>query len=193
MKRTWIILLAVAVALAIALPAGAKKPDKPDKPGTGFGPVACEVDEAITVASIRGNPVTLPHTFEVTPPREFVLMPYAVDPTAAYEGPDDILCAEVTVTSGTLSDLRVRWIDYLTNLEGGCDLAWARGKELSRINNGAVFAVGLSLENWSVDGGLCGAMNDNDGGNMTVVVMPNAKNAGAQVEVKIGIDHPDGG
>jgi hypothetical protein len=193
MKRTWIILLAVAVALAIALPAGAKKPDKPDKPGTGFSPVACEVDEAFTVASVRSSDVTLPHIFEVTPPREFVLMPYTVDPTAAYEGPDDILCAEVRVTSGTLSDLRVRWIDYLTNLEGGCELAWARGKELSKINNDAVFAVGLSLENWSVDGGLCGAVNDDDGGDMTVVVMPKAKSAGTQVMVTIGIDHPEEG
>lgn len=32
MKRTWIMLLAVAMALVIALPAGAVKPDKPDKP-----------------------------------------------------------------------------------------------------------------------------------------------------------------
>jgi hypothetical protein len=31
-QRTWIILLAVALALVIALPAGAGKPDKPDKP-----------------------------------------------------------------------------------------------------------------------------------------------------------------
>jgi len=36
MKRTWIILLAIAVALAIALPAGAKKPEKPDRRAPGF-------------------------------------------------------------------------------------------------------------------------------------------------------------
>ena len=33
MKRFWIMLLAVAMALVIALPATADKPDKPDKPG----------------------------------------------------------------------------------------------------------------------------------------------------------------
>lgn len=32
MKRFWFVLLAVAVALAMAVPAGAKKPDNPDKP-----------------------------------------------------------------------------------------------------------------------------------------------------------------
>jgi hypothetical protein len=179
MKRTWIILLAVAVALTIALPAGAKKPEEPKELGGGFRPMACEVDEHFT----------LPHTYEVTPLREFVSMPYTVDPSA--HSPGDILCAEVRVTSGTLSDLRVRWRDYLTGLEGGCELAWARGKELSKINNnGAVFAVGFSLENWTDEGGLCGAVNDNDGGNMTVVVMPKARSAGTQVEVTIGIDHP---
>ena len=41
MKRTWIILLAVSLALAIALPAGAKKPEKPKEPGGGFKPMAC--------------------------------------------------------------------------------------------------------------------------------------------------------
>jgi hypothetical protein len=177
MKTIWIILLAIAVALAIALPAGAKKPEKPDKPDTGFRPIACQIDQVLLE----------PQTFSAAAFGVYTVDP--VSPTAHTAG--DVLCAEVTVTSGTLSDLRVRWIDYL--IEGGCDLAWARGKELSRINSGAVFAVGLSLENWSVDGGLCGAMNDDDGGNMTVVVMPKAKNAGAQVEVKIGIDHPDGG
>jgi hypothetical protein len=145
MKRTWIILLAVAVAFAMALPAGAKKPEEPKEPGGGFRPMACEVDEHFTAAFVFEDEVTLPHTYEVTPLREFVSMPYTVDPSTHSAG--DILCTEVRVTSGTLSDLRVRWRDYLTGLEGGCELAWARGKELSRINNGAVFAVGFSLEN----------------------------------------------
>ena len=105
----------------------------------------------------------------------------------------DVLCAEVRVSSGTLGDLRVRWLDYLTNAEGGCYLARARGKELSKINNGETFAVGLSLATWSEDGGLCGAQYDDDGGDMTVVVMPAAKSAGTEVEVSIGIDHPDEG
>jgi hypothetical protein len=138
----------------------------------------------------RKDVILVSDTYEVTPLREFVFGIYTVpvSPTAG-----DVLCAEVRVISGSLGDLRVRWIDYLTNLEGGCELAWARGKELSKINDGAVFAVGLSLEDWTDSGGLCGAQNDDDGGNMTVVVMPKAKTAGTWVEVKIGIDHPDGG
>jgi hypothetical protein len=170
MKRIWIILLAVAVALAIALPAGANRPDRPVKPGTGFRPIACQIDEVLLE----------PQTFSAT---AFGI--YTVDPGT----PGGVLCAEVRVTSGTLGDLRVRWLDYRTNAEGGCYLARARGKELANINNGATFAVGLSLANWSDEGGLCGAVNDDDGGSMTVVVMPAAKSADTWVEVTIGIDH----
>jgi hypothetical protein len=178
MKRIWIILLAIAVALAIALPAGAKKPEKPPKPDGGFRPIACQLGGEEDVFLRSG-------TYKVTPLREFVFGLYTVDPGTS----EGVLCAEVSVTSGTLSDLRVRWLDYVTNVEGGCELAWARGKELSKINNGeVVFGVGLSLENWSDEGGLCGAVNDNDGGNMTVVVMPVAKITDTWVEVTIGID-----
>jgi hypothetical protein len=175
MKRLLIVLLTVAVALAIALPAGAKKPDKPD--GRGFKPVACQIDKVLPdpVVTLLGD----------------LTVAYTVDPAALGDpSPGDVLCAEVRVTEGTLSDLRVRWLDYLTNREGGCKLNWARGKELSDANNGAVFAVGLSLENWSADGGLCGAQYDNDGGNMTVVVMPAAKSDTVTMTVKIGIDQP---
>jgi hypothetical protein len=172
MERIWIVLLAVAVAFAIVLPAGAKKPDKPD--GRGFKPVACQIDKVLPDPE-----VTLLGGLTVA---------YTVDPGNPSEG--DVLCAEVRVTEGTLSDLRVRWLDYLTNTEGGCKLNWARGKELSDVNTGAVFAVGLSLENWSADGGLCGAQYDDDGGNMTVVVMPAAKSDTVTMRVTIGIDQP---
>ena len=171
MKRLLIVLLTVAVALAIVLPAGAKKPDKPD--GKGFEPVACQIDEDLPdppVVTLLGD----------------LTEAYTVDPGNPSEG--DVLCAVVEVTSGTLGDLRVRWLDYITNVEGGCKLNWARGKELREVNNGVVFAVGLSLENWSAAGGLCGAQDDTDGGNMTVVVMAAAKSDTVTMTVTIGID-----
>lgn len=188
MKRTWIILLAIAVALAIALPAGAKKPDKPDD--LGFKPIPCDVDVAFAGASVRGSVVTLPHTFEATPPKQFVIQPYTVDSDDLSEGV--VLCLEVRVTSGTLSDLRVRWIDYLNNVTGGsCGLYWARGKELRSLNDGGVFSTGLRLDGWTNTGSFCGwEPPDSDDGDMTVVVMPKAKTAGTSVEVTIGIDHP---
>lgn len=192
MKRIWIILLAVAVALTIALPAGAKKPDKPDD--LGFKPIPCDVDRAFSAASVRGTGVALAHIFEATPPKQFVIQPYTVDSNDL--SPGDFLCLEVRLVPGTgsLTDLRVRWIDYLDNVTGGsCGLFWARGKELRSLNNDGVFSTGLSLDGWTDAGSFCGGEpSDPDGGNMTVVVMPKAKSAGTQVEVTIGIGQPKG-
>ena len=130
MKRTWIILLAIAVALAIALPAGAKKPDKPKEPDGGFKPVTCQIDTVLHFG-----------TFEVAPPKQFVLEPYTVDP-----GTDQgVLCLEVELTEGTLADLRVRWLDYLGNEAGASDLYWARGKELRNVNNDGTFSTMISM------------------------------------------------
>ena len=50
MKRFWIMLLAVAMAIVIALPAAAGNPNKPEKPGkpdsSPPSPPACEVTTA---------------------------------------------------------------------------------------------------------------------------------------------------
>jgi hypothetical protein len=192
MKRIWIILLAVSVALVIALPAGAKKPDKPDD--LGFKPILCDVDKGFAEASVRGDLVKLPHTFTVATAKQFMIQPYTVDSDDL--SPGDVLCLEVRLGPGTgsLTDLRVRWIDYLDNITGGsCGLFWARGKELRSLNDAGVFSTGLSLDGWDPAGGLCGADPDKDGGDMTVVVMPKAKSAGTQVKVTIGIEHPEEG
>jgi hypothetical protein len=174
MKRIWIILLAVSLALVIALPAGAKKPDKPKEPDGAFKPVACQVDTELASG-----------TFEVAPPKQFVLTPYT-----AYPGTDQgVLCLKVELRGGSLSDLRVRWLDYVSNQAGASDLYWARGKELRALNDGGTFSTGISLEGWTSSGGFFGSDPDPDGGDMTVVVMPKAKSDTAEVIVTIGIDH----
>lgn len=209
MKRMWIVLLAVAVALAIAVPAGAKKPDKPPKPDSGFKPIACTVDEVFAAAFVERIGVNdddelvrldeellgLPHIMSVLKPGVFWVTPYTVDPLFGGKvSSGDVLCLEVTLEEGTLSDLRVRWMDHFDNETGGsCGLFWARGKELRSINDGVgvfVFSTGLSLDGWDEDvGGFCGSPDDLDG-DMTVAVMPVAKSDTAQVKVTIGIDRP---
>ena len=168
MMRIWIVLLAVAVALAIALPAGAKKTND-----RGFKPEPCEIDIVLTAGA-----------FEVTPPKQFVLQPYTVWPATA----DGVLCLEVQVASGSLTDLRVRWLDYVSNQAGGSELYWARGKALRALNDGGTFSTGISLEGWTAEGGIFGSNPDLDDGDMSVMVMPKASTAGAVVSVEVGID-----
>jgi hypothetical protein len=181
MKRIWIVLLAVAVALAIVLPAGAKKPDKPGKPDTGFQPMACEVDDAFSSALVKNYRSTIWEyvdrelfTLDVDEPGVFWVTRYAVKPPPDH--PDDVLCVEVRLDEGTLSDLRVRWLDCEE-----CGLFRATGKDLRNFNNNndEVFSAGVSVTDWA---------DLSDG--VTVAVMPKAKTDIATVTVRIGIDHP---
>lgn len=184
MKRTWIVLLAVAVALAIALPAGAKKPDKPV---TGFKPMACEVDEHFNVADVRNaagttydvdaDDVSGLFTLDLEEPEGYNETRYTVTPPVHPED-GDVLCVEVALTRGTLSDLRVRWLECQD-----CGLYRATGKDLRNFNNGEVFSAGLSVENWTD--------TDTDG-KIAVAVMPKVKSDTATMTVRIGIDHPEG-
>ncbi len=180
MKRIWIVLLAVAVALAIVLPAGAKKPDKPDKPNTGFQPMACEVDDAFSHAFVKDYRSTGGEdvdgelfTLDVDEPGVFWVTRYTVKPPPELI---DVLCVEVTLDEGTLSDLRVRWLDCEE-----CGLFRATGKDLRNFNNNddEVFSAGVSVTDWA----------DLTEG-VTVAVMPKAKTDTATVTVRIGIDHP---
>ena len=183
MKRTWIVLLVVAVALAIALPAGAKKPDKSDKPTTGFKPMACVVDVPFVRASVRNAGGTTPVSADgsgfflltATEVGGFNETRYTVTPPVD-PADGDVLCVEVALTGGTLSDLRVRW----SNCQD-CGLYRATGKDLRNFNNGEVFSAGLSVENWT----------DTDGDRkIAVAVMPKVKSDTATMTVKIGIDQP---
>lgn len=184
MKRIWIILLAVAVAFAIALPAGAKKPDRPDD--GGFKPTACAIDVAIVT-----------YEFTVVGSKTLLLHPYTVK-AAALGTPSngDVLCTHVALTpdsEGTLSDLRLRWLDDKDLGAGASDLYWARGRTLTSINNGGTFAVGISLDGWEAWEGFFGSDPDLDGGDLTVVVMPktDAKSQSAQLTVEVGFDRGD--
>jgi hypothetical protein len=177
MKRLVIVLLAVGVALAIAMPAGAKKPDGPDKPSTGFKPMACQVDDVFGRAIVTNASGTV----DVTPDNNQVFTlnattlggfnetRYTVEPdTPGFN--DDVLCVEVTLVDGNLSDLRVRWY-HCQN----CGLYRATGKDLRNFNNHEVFSAGVSVSDWS---------------EMTVAVMPFLKSDTAELTVKIGIDRP---
>jgi hypothetical protein len=179
MKGVWIGLLAVAVALAIAVPVEAK-PDKPDKPSTGFEPVACEVGVPFVEADVRNADGTTHvkadergkfFTLTATEMGGFNETRYTVLGTSE---PDEVLCVEVSLVGGTLSDLRVRWLDCQD-----CGLYRATGKDLRNFNNGEVFSAGVSVADWT-----------DPGGERTVAVMPVAKGDTATMTVKIGIDRP---
>jgi len=183
MRRFWIALLAVALALVVALPAGAKKPDRPDKPDTGFKPMACKVDGPILLAHVKNAEGTYPNesadefglfTLTATEAGGFNETRYTVEPGDLPL--TDVLCVEVTLApplgpDNTLSDLRVRWF-WLDCLD--CGLYRATGKDLRNFNNGVVFSAGVSGADWT--------------GEKTVAVMPNAKSDSATMTVKIGID-----
>jgi hypothetical protein len=121
MERIWIVLLVVAVAFAIVLPAGAKKPDKPG--GKGFKPMACEVEVPFVIADVRnaaGTKNKVPadeigefFTLTATALGGFNETLYTVDPETLdlTLNPGDVLCVEVTLLDGTLGDLRVRWLE----------------------------------------------------------------------------------
>jgi hypothetical protein len=185
MERIWIVLLVVAVAFAIVLPAGAKKPDKPG--GKGFKPMACEVEVPFVIADVRnaaGTKNKVPadeigefFTLTATALGGFNETLYTVDPETLdlTLNPGDVLCVEVTLLDGTLGDLRVRWLEC----QDPC-LYWLRGKDLRNFNNlpnGEVFAAGVSVADLT-----------DPGGEKTVAVMPVAKSDSAEMTVKIGID-----
>ncbi len=162
MKRIWIVLLVVAVSFAVALPVGAKKPDKSDNPNKGFKPMACEVvdksgDTFILNATELGG---------------FNETRYTVATDTADS--DDVLCVEVSLLDGTLSDLRVRWMEC----QDPC-LYRLGGKDLRNFNNGAVFSAGVRVADLT-----------DPGEEWTVAVMPVVKSGTATMTVKIGIGQP---
>lgn len=153
------LVLAVAMALAIALPADAKKPDRPN---TGFHPMACQVDAENEVFTLTA---TAAGGFNVTR--------YTVAPASPEL--NDVLCVEVALIDGTLRDLRVRWLDCQD-----CGLYRATGKDLRAFNNGeVVFSAGVSVADWT-----------DPSGEKTVAVMPAPKSDIATMTVTIGIDQP---
>ena len=146
MRRFWIILLAVAMAIVIALPAAAVRPDKPEKPGKpGSGPTnppACEVTKSFSDESLnsdRAGEYNI-HWINLTPAE------------LADRGERD-LCVEVTVESGTLGDMNVALADYDDQAARRCGFYWPGGK----INEGDVFNVGFSLDGYGGQSGFCGS------------------------------------
>ncbi len=175
------LVLALAMALAIALPVEAKKPDKPGKPNTGFKPMTCQVEVPFGSADVTdatARDVSTPAVsgvFTLTAEKSggYNETRYTVEPGTPEL--NDVLCVEVRLVHGTLSDLRVRWLDCQD-----CGLYRATGKDLRNFNNnGEVFSAGVSVADWT-----------DLGGEMTVAVMPKAKSDTATMMVKIGIDHP---
>ena len=178
MRRFWMMLIVVALALTTALAAGAKKPDKPGNPGTGFKPVACQVDDAFRIADVwNADGISSVWADES---RAFTLIAtelggynetrYIVEPGSLEL--DDVMCMEVRLVEGTLGDLRVRWLDCQD-----CGLFRASGKNLRNFNNGDVFSAGVSVADWT-----------DPGGEKTVAVMPNPKSGTVTMKVKVGID-----
>jgi hypothetical protein len=184
-KRFWIIPLAVAMAIVIALPAAAvqppDKPEKPGKPGSGpTNPPACEVTEVLYDNSEM--PLKLSVAREYTA-QWFELT--ATELTTGRGGRD--LCVEVTVATGTLSDMNVALADYPDQAARRCGFHWPGGK----INQGDVFNVGFSLDGYEGQSGswFCGSNEgtDDDGG-LAVLVMPklHVKTDKAILLVKVG-------
>jgi hypothetical protein len=180
MRRFWIILLAVAMAIVIALPAAAVKPDKPEKPGkpdsSPTNPPACEVPEATEQLYDEEGLVFAGageyniHWINLTPAQ------------LADRGERD-LCVEVTVKSGTLGDMNVALTDYDDQAARRCGFYWPGGK----INEGDVFNVGFSLDGYTGQSGFCGSdPGPYDG--LAVLVMPklHAKTDAAILHVRIG-------
>ncbi len=176
MKRTMILLLAAAVVVISAAPVGAKKPDNPGKPGSGpTSPPACEVTEPLFGIQLKSSGAReyTTHPIELT----------ATELTTERDGRD--LCVEVTVVSGTLSDMNVALIDYPDQAARRCGFYWPGGK----INQGDVFNVGFSLDGYDGQPGFCGSdPSAEDDGDLVVVVMPklHAKTALATLEVRVG-------
>ena len=162
MRRFWIVMLVVSMALAIALPARAEKPDKPDRPSTGFRPTACQVDRVSEVFTLNATELG---GFNVTRS--------TLAPEADTRGLNVVLCVEVTLDGGTLRDLRVRWFGYDCQ---NCGLYRATGKDLRNFNSGEVFSAGVSVADWT--------------DSMTVDVMPLTKSDEATLTVTIGLDKP---
>jgi len=175
------LLLAVTTALVASPPAEAKKPDKP---GTGFKPTACRVDIPFASADITKAAGTIPDvladdgvfSLAATIQGGFNETRYAVQPDGPEPG--DVMCVEVTLVAGSLSDLRVRWLGC-----ENCGLNRATGIDLRRFNNGEIFSAGVSVTDW-ID------WIDPEG-EMTVAVMPQVKTDTATLTVKIGIDDPE--
>lgn len=165
MRRFWIILLAVAMAIVIALPAAAVRPDKPEKPGKpGSGPTnppACEVTDPLFSSELPqflGAGEYKAHWINFTSAE-----------LADHDERD--LCVEVTVVTGTLGDMNVALADYDDQAARRCGFYWPGGK----INQGEVFNVGFSLDGYEGQPGswFCGSnegADDSDG--LAVLVMP---------------------
>ena len=180
MKRTMILLLAVAVVVVSAAPVGAKKPDNPGKGPTN--PPACEVAQAFVT-----DP---PGPFSPEGAREYTTYFIKLAPADLAERDGQDLCVEVTVDYGSLSDMNVALIDYPDPAARRCGFYWPGGK----INEGDVFKVEFSLDE-TADGldagelGFCGSDPDLDWyDGLVVVVQPqlHAKTDAATLEVRIG-------
>jgi hypothetical protein len=182
MKRFWITLLAVAMAIVIALPAAALKPDKPEKPGKpGSGPTsppACAVTE-----SFVGVDGVVPLAFDGA--GEYTTHWIYLPAEKLLDHGDLNLCVEVTVASGTLGDMNVALVDYDDQAARRCGFYWPGGK----ITEGDVFNVGFSLYGYDSQPGFCGSdsHSDDDGG-LVVLVRPklHAKSGAGALDVKVG-------
>jgi hypothetical protein len=105
------------------------------------------------------------------------------DPRRTESTPD--LCVEVTVVTGSLSDMNVALVDYPERAARRCGFYWPGGK----INEGDVFNVGFSLEGYDGEEGFCGSDDDEypDPG-LFLLVMPqlHAKTEAAVLDVRLG-------
>ena len=167
------------MAVVIAVPVEAK-PVRPDEPNTAFKPVACQVDVPFLSADVRNAEGTIfdvlaesaAFTLTATEPGGFNETRYTVEPGTT--DLHDVLCVEIALLDGALSDLRVRWLDCQE-----CGLYRGTGKDLRNFNNGEVFSAGVSAADWT----------DPDG-ERTVAVMPLTKSDTATMSVTIRINQP---
>jgi len=171
-RKTMIVALALFALVVATVPAGAKKPDNPGKPGSGpTSPTACEMTSAFWEDSRHP-----------TEAREYTDFWIKLD-LGAPVGQD--LCVEVTVASGNLSDMNVALVDYHDPAARRCGFYWPGGK----INEGDVFNVRFSLDGYTGQDGFCGSEPDSDTyPGLVVLVMPklHPKTDEATLEVRIG-------
>jgi hypothetical protein len=186
MKRLLIVPIVIG-AMLFALPALAKKPDNPGKPGPGpTNPPACTIAEddeshleTVTAYGARQYSVFwIPVTLE------------DLDKPVGQDLQD--LCVEVTLLpddahTDSLSDMNVALVDYPDPAARRCGFYWPGGK----INEGDVFNVRFSLEGYDGEEGFCGSLDEPDepeNEGLFVLVMPklHAKTDEATLNVRIG-------
>jgi hypothetical protein len=181
MKRLLIVPIVIG-ALLFALPALAKKPDNPGKPGPGpTNPPACEVTSAFSEGSLYP-----------TGARQYSVFWIPVTPADLDERDGEDLCVEVTLLpddahTDSLSDMNVALVDYPDPAARRCGFYWPGGK----INEGDVFNVRFSLEGYDGEEGFCGSLDEPDepeNEGLFVLVMPklHAKTDEATLNVRIG-------